>query len=218
MEAIADQERRWVREAKSGDYEAFEKLVSRHERRLYGLVMQIVRHSRDAEDVVQTAFLNALENLDRFREDSSFSTWITRIATNAALKVLRRRRRSEALVGFSGDDGSAGTDDGYDRVPHPECLHPWCLDPHERIESAELKRILEEAVEDLPPNYRVVFVLRDIQGLSTLETAEALELSESNVKVRLLRARLALREKLSQVLADPEAPLAGPTHSNWRSS
>jgi RNA polymerase sigma-70 factor (ECF subfamily) len=186
-----------VARAKAGDYEAFEQLVNRHERRLYALAMNIVRQREDAEDVVQTAFLNALEHLNDFREEASFATWITRIATYAALKVLRKRKGLDIV---SLDEATDENEEG--EIPHPEYIADWRDDPAKIVEQRELKRILDEAIDALDEKYRLVFVLRDVEGMSVEETANALGISPANVKVRLLRARLALREKLTRAFGD----------------
>lgn len=190
-----------VARAKTGDYAAFDELVNRHERRLYTLARGIVRNAEDAEDVVQTAFLSALENLSGFREEASFGTWVSRIAIHAALKVLRRRGGLETvpLQEEPGDD--------EDPPVRPEYVADWSGDPAAIIQQRELRRFLNEAVESLPEKYRVVFVLRDMSGLSVAETADVLHLTQTNVKVRLLRARLALREKLTQLFAAGEPPV-----------
>lgn len=186
-----------VARAKSGDYEAFEQLVNRHERRLYALAMNIVRQREDAEDVVQAAFLNALEHLHDFREEASFATWMTRIVTYAALKVLRKRKGLDTV---SLDDATDENEEG--EIPHPEYIADWRGDPAKIVEQRELKRILDEAIDALDEKYRLVFVLRDVEGMSVEETANVLGISPANVKVRLLRARLALREKLTRAFGD----------------
>ncbi len=195
-----------VSRARAGDYAAFEELVTRHERRLYGIALQIVRRPEDAEDAVQTAFLGALEHLGEFREEASFAAWITRIATNAALKVLRKRR------GLPVAAPPAAGGDGEGDIPHPEFIADWRDEPARRVEGRELRRILGEAIDGLPENHRLVFVLRDVAGRSVEETAEALGISRANVKVRLLRARLALREKLTRTFGDPERRVTAGRH------
>lgn len=179
-----------VRAAKAGDFSAFEALVARHEQRIYTLAMRLVRHTQDAEDVVQTTFLKALENLDRFRGDAAFGTWVARIATNTGLTLLKRKHR----MNLNADEKQP--------PPIPEQIADWRDDLHATIERRELRRILDAAVDQLEEKYRLVFVLRDIEQMTTRETAEALEISEANVKVRLLRARLMLREKLTQAFGD----------------
>jgi len=195
-----------VARAKAGEYEAFEQLVSRHERRLYALAMSIVRQREDAEDVVQRTFLDALEHLNDFREEASFATWITRIATNAALKVLRNRKGLNAV---SLEEMMQENEEG--EIPRPEYIAAWRRDPEKIVEQRELKRILDEALDSLNEKYRLVFVLRDVEGMSVEETAKVLGISQANVKVRLLRARLLLREKLTRVFGD-ESKRAFRTH------
>jgi RNA polymerase sigma-70 factor (ECF subfamily) len=186
-----------LRRARAGDFEAFEELVRRHERRLYGLSMGILRQREDAENVVQTTFLKMLEHLDGFREESSFSTWITRIATYGALNVLRKRK-GLPTVPLEGSQSPSEEGD----IQHPDYIADWRGDPAEIVERKELREILTGAIDKLPENHRLVFVLRDIEGLSVAETAEVLAISEANVKVRLLRARLALREALTRIFGD----------------
>lgn len=189
-------ETKLVARAKAGDFEAFEQLVTLHERRLYTLALNIVGNRDDAQDVVQTAFLSALENLDGFREEAAFGTWVSRIATHAGLKVLRKRRGLETV---SLDEGEEADED---ETPRPVYIADWSANPEVLAQQHDLKQVLSEAVEALPENYRLVFTLRDLSGLSVRETAEELGLSEGNVKVRLLRARLALREKLTRAFGD----------------
>ncbi len=192
-----EDERDLVRRARAGDYSAFEDLVNRHERRLYGLAMNIVRRREDAEDVVQTSFLNALEHLSGFREEASFTTWITQIAVNEALKVLRKRRGLPILHPSNPSD-----EDEEGDIAHPDYIADWREEPSQLVERNEVKRVLDQAIDTLPEGHRLVFVLRDLAGKSVEETAEALGISKTNVKVRLLRARLALREKLTRVFGD----------------
>jgi len=190
-----DQDRELVTRAKAGDFEAFESLVGRHERRLYALSMSILRHREDAENVVQTTFLSVLEHLKEFREESSFATWVSRIATHAALNVLRKRKGLETVP-------ITETQDEDGEIPHPEHVADWRGDPARVFEQQELRRVLDEAIDALPEKHRLVFILRDVEGFNVEETASLLGISEANVKVRLLRARLALREKLTRVFGD----------------
>lgn len=182
--------------AKDGDFAAFDLLTTRHEQRLYSVALHLVRERNDAEDVVQTAFINALEHLDSFRGEAQFSTWITRICVNAALKALRRRKGQ----GFSLDEATSEREDGI--IPHPEYLAEWKEDPARLAEKSELKDLLENATDQLPEKLKSVFVLRDIESMSVAETAKLLDISDANVKVRLLRARLAMREALNRVFGD----------------
>lgn len=184
-----------VEQAKAGDYNAFDTLVNRYEQRIYRLAMNIVRQRQDAEDVVQASFMKALENLKGFRGEAAFGTWLRRIAVNTALKLLRKRR------GFSLEQATEPDETG--RIAHPQIIADWREDLEKNIEQRELKKILENAINQLDEKYRLVFVLRDIEELSTAEAAEAMQISQANVKVRLLRARLMLRELLTEAFADP---------------
>jgi len=185
-----------VTQAQAGDYQAFELLVSRHERPLYAAAWHLTHNHHDAQDVIQNAFLSAMEHLASFRQDASFSTWVTRIAVNFALKILRSRRQHPTVSLDAGDeDGQV--------VPVPQYIADWKNDPAQTVQRRELRAILDDAVSQLPEGQRLVFVLRDVQGLSVRETAQVLDLTEGNVKVRLLRARLALREMLTKRFGDP---------------
>lgn len=197
MSEPADDERRLVRRAKEGDYAAFGSLVGRYERRVYSLARRIVGQVQDAEEVVQQTFLSVIEHLKEFREEARFSTWLTRIATNHALALLRKRAQQQAAPLSSGR-----TEEDAEGLPHPEYIAQWRETPEQIASRRETRRLLDEALEQLDEKYRVVFLLRDVEGLSTAETAEALGLSTANVKVRLLRARLMLRERLTRQLGD----------------
>lgn len=198
-----DPDLEFLRRARDGDFEAFEKLVERHEGRLYGIAMRILRQREDAENVVQTTFLKVLENLKGFREESTFGTWVARIATHTALNVLRKRR---GLPTVSLDQPGPGEESG--EIPHPQLIAEWPGDPARIVEERELRRILSEAIESLPEKYRLVFILRDVEEFSVEETSKLLSITPANVKVRLLRARLALREKLAAVFGDRAKPVA----------
>lgn len=198
-----------VARARGGDYDAFETLVKRYDRRLYNLAMGIVRQPQDAEEVVQNAFLAVLEHLDGFRGEAAFSTWLVRIATHAALKVLRKRRGLDVV------SLDAATDPGEDgAIPHPEYIADWRENPAQNAERGELRARLATAIDHLSEGHRLVFLLRDVEGLSVKETAEVLSLSVPNVKVRLLRARLALREELTRVFGDPARRVAPHEHGS----
>ena len=198
-----------VARAQSGDLGAFEELASRHERQVYTLAFRILGQQQDAEDVAQETFLSALEHLATFRQEASFSTWLSRIATHAALKVIRKRRPG---INISLEEATEPGPDG-ERIPHPEFIADWKESPPEMVHRAEIRQFLEEALAQLDEKHRLVFLLRDVQGLSITETAEALGLSEANVKVRLLRARLQLRELLTRRLGDPATALAPHVHA-----
>lgn len=187
-----------VHRAKAGDLAAFEALVSRHERHIYSLAWRMLGHDQDAQDVTQQAFLNALQHLGSFREEAGFGTWLSRIAAHAALKVIRKRKgldtiSLEAATEPDPDDGA---------IPHPEFIADWRHSPEELVQQGETRRLIEEALAELDDKHRLVFLLRDVEGHSVRETALALGLSEANVKVRLLRARLRLRERLTRAFGD----------------
>jgi len=188
-----------VNRAKSGDLSAFEALTTQYERRVYSLALRILRHEQDAEDVTQQTFLSALENLSGFRGDASFSTWLMRIATHAAFKVLRKRK---GLNVVSLDETVEPEES--DKVPHPEYIADWRDSPDELVRKHEIRQLLDDALNQLDERHRLVFLLRDVEGMSIKETAETLNLSEANTKVKLLRARLRLREILTRSLGDPE--------------
>jgi len=179
-----------VAQAREGDTQAFGELVRRYEGRIFRLAQHVTNNREDAEDVLQETFMKAYEHLDQFQGNSKFYTWIVRIAVNQALMKLRRRKTDKSV---SMDEN---IDTGEDTIVRE--IAAWGEDPEQRFSREELGRILGNAVESLEPPYRSVFVLRDIDELSTEETAEALNLSIPAVKSRLLRARLQLREKLGR--------------------
>jgi RNA polymerase sigma-70 factor (ECF subfamily) len=182
-----------VLKARSGDFEAFDQLVRGCERRVWTVAWRILAEREETENVVQTAFLKAMEALSTFRGESNFCTWVGRIASRAALDVLRSRRRERSL---SLDEIAAEDDEAP--VPHPELLVDWREDPTLGIEREEVRQILDRAIANLPDSLRSVFVLRDVQDLDTAQTAAELGITPGNVKVRLLRARLRLREELTR--------------------
>ena len=196
---VATPDAELVESAKKGNLDAFEALTNRYEQRVYSLALRMLRQEQDAEDVTQQTFLSALENLGGFRGEASFSTWLLRIAAHAALKIIRKRK---GLNTISLEEATEGTNDS-DAVPHPEYIADWRQSPEELVHQHEIKRLLDEALTQLDEKHRLVFLLRDVEGLSVRETAEALGLSEANTKVRLLRARLQLRELLTRTLGDP---------------
>lgn len=189
-----------VRRSKAGDLAAFEELTTRHERQVFTIASRIVQNTHDAEDVTQQAFLSAVEHLANFREEASFATWLNRIATHAALKIIRKRK---GLNTVSLEEATEPSDDG-DTIPHPEFIADWRQSPEQLVHQNETRQLLDDALAQLDEKHRLVFVLRDVEGLSVRETADTLGLSEANVKVRLLRARLQLRERLTQAFGDVE--------------
>lgn len=180
----------FVAQARKGDDRAFAELVKRYEAKIFRLAQHITQNREDAEDVLQETFLRAYEHLDQFQGNSKFYTWIVRIAVNQALMKLRRRRTDKSV---SLDET---IDTGEDTVTRE--IAAWDEDPEQRFSREELGEILDSAIQTLAPAYQSVFLLRDVDDLSTEETAEALGLSVPAVKSRLLRARLQLREKLTR--------------------
>lgn len=190
IEAPIDDEQELITKARQGDTASFSLLLRRYEGKIFRLAMNITQNREDAEDVLQESFLKAYEHLDQFLGNSKFYTWIVRIAVNQALMKLRKRRSDRAV---SLDEQ---IDTGEDTVVRE--IAAWDPDPEERYSQEELHEILNNVINELAPIYRTVFTLRDVDGLSTEETAEALDLSVPAVKSRLLRARLQLRDKLTR--------------------
>src|ERR1022692_2160123 len=179
-----------VAKAREGDLAAFNELVNSYSRKIFRLAKHITQNEEDAEDVLQETFLKAFEHLGDFQGQSKFYTWIVRIAVNEALMKLRKRK-SDRTVPLD-----EPVDTGEEMVNREIAV--WEDNPEQRYSHEEMQQILNEAVQDLKPDFRTVFALRDIEELSTEETAEALGISIPAVKSRLLRARLALREKLTR--------------------
>lgn len=188
IQALPDLE--LVSQAKQGRLESFNELVSRHSRKIFRLTQHITGNREDAEDALQETFLKAFSRLEQFQGDSQFYTWLVRIAVNESLMKLRKRKASET-VSF---DAPIETEDDF--LPREHAA--WDENPEQKYARQELRDILDRAINSLPPLFRTVLVLRDIDQLSTEETAHALNLSVPAVKSRLLRARLQLREKLSK--------------------
>jgi len=191
-----------VERAQKRDWSAFEQIVERYKKRVYGLALRILGRPADAEDVVQQTFITVLEHLASLRDGDNLPKWILRVAANHALRILRYRRTHPAYPLQTSDK-----DDEWSTVPHPEYIAPWRYDPQDIVQRAEIRELISKALEELDEKYRLVFALRDIEGFSTRETAEMLGITETNAKVRLLRARLFLREKLTRALGDESAKL-----------
>lgn len=179
-----------VRAAKVGDLEAFSELVRRYDRNVFRIAQHITHNEEDAQDVVQDAFLKAYQNLGQFQEQSKFYTWLVRIAVNEALMRLRKRRNGRIVSLDEEVETAEGT--------MPREVADWSPNPEQLYGQSELGDILRKTIQGLPPGFRTVFVLRDVEGLSTEETAEMMGLSVPAVKSRLLRARLQLRERLAK--------------------
>jgi RNA polymerase sigma-70 factor, ECF subfamily len=174
----------------AGDRAEFARLVDMYSNQVYRLAMKILGDTNDAEDVLQETFIKAFRSLPAFEGRSSISTWLYRIAANEALMLVRKRKPEINTV-------SSDADSDDDEVSPPTQIVDWCCLPENELLSAEGKQFLDQAIQTLSPNLRIVFILRDIQGLSIRETADVLKISEMAVKTRLLRARLQLREALS---------------------
>jgi len=179
---------------KAGDREAFAKLVDMYSPMIYRLAYRMLGDAHEAEDVLQETFMNAYRHLDTFEGRSSLKTWLYRIGANQAL--MRLRKRTPTLVSV---DEEWQTDDGTTMARE---LEDWCCLPEDEFMTSEVHKQLELASSQLSSALNAVFTLRDLHGMSTRETAEILDISESAVKTRLLRARLQLRELLSEYFAE----------------
>lgn len=179
---------------RAGDRAEFARLVDAFSAPIYRLGLKMLGNPQDAEDVLQNTFINALTHFAGFEGRSSISTWLYRIASNEALMLLRRKKTT---VNF--DDFEAGAEED---TPLPEVFVDWSDLPEDQLLSGESSTALNDAVKRLPEPLRMVFVLRDVEGISIRDTAEILNLTETNVKTRLLRARMALRENLSAYYAE----------------
>ncbi len=173
-----------VEQIRAGNTALYEIIMRRYNQRLYRVARAILREDAEAEDVMQDAYVRAYQHLDQFAGHSSFATWLTRIAIHEALRRLPRRRRMLQMEEADFDGESSMT------------IAETSPDPEQRASTAELGRLLEETVLELPDQYRSVLMLRDVEEMSTAETAETLELTEENVKVRLHRGRAMMRERL----------------------
>jgi len=186
--------------AAAGDGAAFTELVTRHQDRVYAVAVHLLRDPSEAEEVVQETFLTALEKLPSFRGDAAFTTWLHRVAANAALMRLRKKKRApEGLSPEPVEDLLPRFDaQGHLLVQGP--AHDWSKRADEQYADREVRTAIENAVQNLPEDYRIVFLLRDVEGLSSEVMAELLGISVAAVKSRLHRARLALRQKLGHLL------------------
>jgi RNA polymerase sigma-70 factor (ECF subfamily) len=197
-----------VARAISGDAESFEALVSLYEQRIYQIAYRFVENPQDAEDVLQETFLKAFENLQKFRGESSFYTWIVQIAVNASLQRINRRRKHPTVPLEM--DGTESED-----FAPPKEIVVWDEDPERLYAKKEQQGILERAITALPLIYRTVFLLKDVEGLPMEEVARSLGISVPAAKSRLLRARLELRENLGRYFRKKGAPVySGEHHSH----
>ncbi|MEW6287127.1 MAG: sigma-70 family RNA polymerase sigma factor [Chloroflexota bacterium] len=173
----------------AGDRAEFARLVDTYSSPIYRLGLRMLGNPQDAEDVLQNTFLNALTHIQNFEGRSSLATWLYRIAANEALMLLRKKKPEVNIEEMEGEEDAEDV--------RPTQFVDWSALPEEELLSGEGKKALDAAVQQLPESLRIVFLLRDVEGLSIKETADALNLTETNVKTRLLRARMALREHLS---------------------
>jgi RNA polymerase sigma-70 factor (ECF subfamily) len=194
-QTLEDQE--LVKLAQGGDNRAFDELVKRYENKVYRLAFKILRHEDDAGEALQDAFMSAYKGLKNFKADSTFSTWLYRVATNAALMKYRKRRDGHVSL-----EQSQSYDEDADKLEIPD----WSALPDEDLLTGELDDILAEGLSRLPDELREVFVMRDIEELSNSDVAERLQLTVPAVKSRLHRARLQLRDRLNRYFQDKMRP------------
>lgn len=176
----------------AGDRAEFAQLIDTYSSSIYRLGLKMLGNPQDAEDVLQNTFMNALLHLSSFEGRSSIATWLYRIAANEALMLIRKKKPTFSLEGSDDADGQ----EDIERI-RPRQFADWSALPEEELLSGEGKTVLDAGIESLPESLRIVFILRDVEGLSIKETADALSLTETNVKTRLVRARMFLRERLS---------------------
>lgn len=192
-------DRALVARAQNGQGEAFAELVHRHQNQIYRLALRMMRNEHDAEEVLQEALLHAYTKIGEFRGDAAFNSWIYRIAANSALMRLRRKRRTPEVLSI-GDEGadpsgpSFSSEGAYVDPPRSD----WSLRADDALQNQQLGGAIKKAVENLTEDYRVVFMLKDVDGLSNEEIAGVLGLTVPAVKSRLHRARLVLRDQLSE--------------------
>jgi len=187
-----------VKRAQEGDTAAFDELVRRYTSIVYRVLYKILRHEEDTQDALQDTFVSAYRALPRFRQDARFSTWIYRIATNAALMKARARKNNLISLDHPTEDPDAQS--AWE-------LPDWSATPDEEIMTGETRRIMEDAIQALPPEQRAAFVLHDIQDLSSAETAQAMGITVSAVNSRLHRARVFLRDRIGRHLNVTDAEL-----------
>jgi RNA polymerase sigma-70 factor (ECF subfamily) len=200
LSSLTDEE--LIARARQKDFSAFEVLLERYEDKVFRLAYRFVRNESDAKEILQDTFLSVWRKLDTFKGDSLFSSWVYRVAANTALMRLRTQRRHPQIStedlppGFLDGFRPTGGAEGLAHLPSPG--ENWAKRPDEQLQSDELRRHIQEAVDALPELYRTVFLIRDVEGLSTEETAEVLGISVPTVKTRLHRARIALREAIAK--------------------
>jgi len=182
-----------VKVAQAGDTRGFDELVRRYQDKVYRLCFKILRHEDDAAEALQDAFLSAFRGLKNFKAESTFSTWLYRIATNASLMKYRKRRDGHVSL-----EQSQSSNEDSETMQLPD----WTQQPVQDLLDSETRQVMSEGIQRLPEELRTVFVLRDVEGLSNAEVADVLELSVAAVKSRLHRARRSLRDWLDRYFRD----------------
>ena len=194
-------ERALVAASRDGDPAALEALVRSHQDRVYSFAMRMCRNVEDAKDILQDTFLGVIRSIREFREESKFSTWLYRIAANACLKKRRRGDHDPTPEQELSLDDLTPRPDAEGRKPE---IPDWSGDAERALLHGELSARMENAIDKLPKDYKIVLVLRDVEGLSAEETAQAVGLSVPAVKSRLHRARVFIRRELADYLAGPQ--------------
>lgn len=193
---VQDPDQDLVAAFKTGSPEAMDEIVERHGNSIFNLGLKMCGQQQDAEDITQETFLNAYRYLNGFRGETKLRNWLFKIAARVCLRKRRKKK------------GEPEHEISLEAFPHPHDsdiryqIPDWSNIPSDRLLRAELKRITDDAIQALPPKYRLVFGLRDVEGFSTEETAEILEITPQAVKTRLHRARLFLREQISKRYAE----------------
>jgi RNA polymerase sigma-70 factor (ECF subfamily) len=196
LQSVFDEDTEVIQAINNGRPDRFQELVERYEGRLYNFGLKLCGHVQDAEDLVQETFLNAFRYMGSFRFETKFKNWLYRVATSVCMKKRRRSKfapdKELSLEEFLPKEGESP----------PDTVPEWAAQPLDQVLTSELSEVIREAIVALPENHRLVVVLRDLEGFSTEETAQMLNLTPSNVKVRLHRGRLFLREKLKGYFDD----------------
>jgi RNA polymerase sigma factor (sigma-70 family) len=183
-----------VKRILTGEKALFELLLRRHNQRLYRVIRSYLRESQDIEDTMQDAYLKAFYKLDQFRGDSGFSTWLIRIGINEALQRIKKNK-VKSLQEFSSDS---------DSMEHLQLTDPRNMNPEKIAIGKEMKNLIENAIDSLPEKYRVIYVLKEVQGMETSEVCVCLGITESNAKVRIHRAKILMKESLLQLSSDAQ--------------
>lgn len=192
-------EKELVKQAKAGDFKAFSTLIKANKQKIYALALKMTANKDDAEDIVQETLLKAIDNIDKFREESTFGTWLYSIALNQSRAHLSKIKQSELKAVEAYLPSGGDTDALHDSVSSK--LFDWD-DPHRQLENRELRDIINEAIQTLPLKYREAFILRYIDELSIKEIAQLTNNTISTIKPRVLRAKLAIREYLANTFKE----------------